>query len=73
MVDLIKQGLISVAHDYYFVLIHKRFIIALPDPDRVSIIDCANWLYGSVDPDTKEGYDAENMVVGEQMNEDQQH
>lgn len=43
MVALIQQGMISVAPTYYSVLIHKRFIIALPDPDRVSISDCANW------------------------------
>lgn len=65
MATLIQQGMISVAHDYYFVLIHKRFIIALPNPDRVSIVDFANWLYVSVGPDTEEGYDAENMVASE--------
>lgn len=55
MATLIQQGMIFVA---------------LPNPDRVSITDCANWLYVSVDLDTKEGYNAENMVAGEQMNED---
>lgn len=62
---LIQQGMISVAPNYYSVLIHKRFIIALPDPDRVSITNCANWLYVSADPDIEEGYDVENLVAGE--------
>ena len=77
MTTLIQQGMISVAHNYYSILTHKRFIIALPDPNRVSIIDCANWLYVSADPDTEEGYDAKNLVAsehvaGEYMNEDEQ-
>lgn len=65
MEALIQQGMISVAHDYYFVLIHKRFIIALPNSDRVSIADYANWLYVSSDPDIAEGYDAKNTVACE--------
>lgn len=59
--------MISVAHDYYSVLIHKHFIIALPNPDRVSIMDYANWLYMSVDSNIEEGYEAENLVAGEQV------
>lgn len=55
MASLIQQGMISVAPNYYYVLIHQRFIIALSDPDKVSITDCENWLYVSVDPDTEEG------------------
>lgn len=39
---VIQQGMISITRDYYLVVIHKRFIIALPNPDRVSIVDCAN-------------------------------
>lgn len=73
MATLIQQGMVSIAHDYYFVIIYKRFIIALPNPDRVSITDCANLLYVSVDSDTEEGYNAENMVAGEDMNKDEQH
>lgn len=65
--------MISITHDYYSIMIHKRFIISLPNPNRVSVADCANWLYVSADPDAEEGYDAENMVAGEQMNEDEQH
>lgn len=57
--------MISVAHVYYSILIHKHFIIALPNPDRVSIADYANWLYVSVDPDTEEGYEDENLAAGE--------
>ena len=71
MAALIQQGMISVAHDYYSVLIHKRFIITLHNPDRVSIVDCANWLYVSVDPDTKEGYEADNLVAGEEINKEE--
>lgn len=73
MSTLIQQGMISIAHDYYFVMIHKRFIIALPNADRVSIVDCANWLYVSANPDEEEGYDAESVILGELMNEEAQH
>lgn len=65
MATLIQQGMISVAHDYYSILIHKWFILALSNPDRVSIIDCVNWLYVSVDHDSEEGYDVENLVASE--------
>lgn len=73
MSALIQQGMISISRDYYSVVIHKRFIIALPNPDRVSIFDCDNWLYVSSDPDKEEGYDVDNVVAGETMNEDDQH
>lgn len=62
MVALIQQGMISVAPTYYSVLIHKRFIIALPDPDRVSITDSANWLYVSADSNTEEGYNMRTLM-----------
>lgn len=67
MESLIQQGMIFVAPTYYSVLIQKRFIIALPDLDRVSITDCANWLYVSTDPDIEEGYNAKNFAAGEQF------
>lgn len=73
MFALIQQGMISTSRDYYSIMIHKRFIIALPNPYRVSISDCANWLYVSVDPDEEDGHNIDNMVVGETMNEDDQH
>lgn len=73
MAALIQQGMISISHDYYSILIYKRFIIALPNPNRVSIADCAHWLSVSDDSDTEEDYDAGNMVAGEHMNEDEQH
>lgn len=73
MSTLIQQGMISIAHNYYSLMIHKRFIFTLPNPDRDSIADCANWLYVSVDLDEEEDYDAENVVAGEPMNEDVQH
>lgn len=65
MSTLIQQGMIVVAPTYYSVLIHKRSIITLLDPDRVSITDCANWLYVSADPNTKEGHDTEHFAIGE--------
>lgn len=58
MAALIQQGMISVK---------PKFIIALPDPDRVSITDCATWLYVSADPDNEEGYDAEKFDACEQF------
>lgn len=67
MSALIQQGMIVVAPTYYYVLIHKRFIMALPDPDRVSITDCVKWIYVSVDPDMEEGHDTEHFVVGKQF------
>lgn len=42
MSALIQQGMTSITHDYYSVMIHKRFINALPNLDRVSIVDSAN-------------------------------
>lgn len=71
MSALISQGMIDVAPTYYYVLIHKRFIIALPDPDRVAIIDCANWLYVSADPDAEEGHDTNHFTIGDQFIDDQ--
>lgn len=67
MVTHIQQGMISIAPNYYYVLIHKRFIILLLDPDIVSITVYANWWYVSADPDTEEGYEVENLAVGEQF------
>lgn len=67
MAALIQQGMIFVAPTYYSVLIHKWFIMDLLDPERVSITDCENWLYVSVGPDTKEGYDAKHFATGEQF------
>lgn len=67
MTTLIQQGMIFVAPITILFQIHKRFIIALPDLDRVSITDCANWLYVSADPDTEEGYYTENFTAGEQF------
>lgn len=67
MVALVQQCMISMAHNYYSVLIHKRFIIVLLDPDKVSLTNYANWLYVCADPDTEEGYKVENLGVGEQV------
>ena len=70
MEALIQQGMIVVAPTYYFVFIHKQFIMALPDPDRVSITNCANLLYVSVDPDTEESHDAEHFATCKQFASD---
>jgi hypothetical protein len=72
MSALIAQGMIAVAPTYYSVLIHKRFIIALPDPDRVAITDGANWLYVSADPDADEGHDTDHFYAGDQFVDDQE-
>ncbi|KAL5054220.1 hypothetical protein RYX36_034902 [Vicia faba] len=69
---LIQQGMISLSRDFYAVIIHSRFIIALPDPHRVSIFDCANWLYVSVGPEEEGGHNADHVFVGEVMNGDDQ-
>lgn len=73
MSALIQQSMISITHDYYSVMIHKKFIIALHTLDRVSNADCANLLYVSVDPDAEDGYDAENVVACESINAYEQH
>lgn len=44
--------------------------MALPDPDRVSITDCANWLYVSANPDTEEGHGTEHFAAGEEFASD---
>jgi hypothetical protein len=72
MFALIAQGMIAVASTYYSVLIHKRFIIALPNPDRVAITDCANWLYVSADPDADEGHETDHFYAGDQFVDDQE-
>ncbi|XP_050908779.1 uncharacterized protein LOC127122500 [Lathyrus oleraceus] len=61
------SGSISVGGMIIQIAEHFGFITALPNVDRVSIVDCANWLYVSAYPDTEEGYDAKNLVVGEQV------
>lgn len=71
MFALISQGMIVVAPTYYFVLIHKRFTIALSDPDKVSITNCANWLYVSADPDVEEGHNTDHFTAGDQFIDDQ--
>lgn len=71
MSALISQGMIVVSPTYYSILIHKRFIIALPDPDIFAIIDCANWLYVSDDPDADEGHGTDHFTAGEQFVDDQ--
>lgn len=70
MTTLILQGMVSISRDYYLVMIHKWFIIALPNPDRVSISDCANWLYMTADPNEEDDHNADNVVAGETMDED---
>lgn len=65
--------MISISRDYYYVMIHKRFILALSNPDRVSISDFANSLYVSADPDEEDGHNADNVVAGETMIEYDQH
>ncbi|XP_050918961.1 ADP-ribosylation factor GTPase-activating protein AGD2-like [Lathyrus oleraceus] len=72
MSALIQQGMIVVAPTYYYVLIHKRFIIALPDPDRVAITDCVNRLYVSADPDVEEGHDTDHFAACEHFIDDQE-
>ena len=71
MSALISQGTIVVTPTYYYVLIHKRFIISLSDSDIVAITDCANWLYVSTNPDTNEGHEIDHFTVGEQFMDDQ--
>lgn len=73
MSALIQQGMIYISRDYYSMVIHKRFNLALPNPDRVSISDCTNWLFVSADHDEEEGYDVDNVVSCKTMNEDDQH
>lgn len=72
MSALIAQGMIAVAPTHYSVLIHKRFINALPYPDRVAITDCANWLYVSADLDADEGHDTDHFYAGDQFVDDRE-
>lgn len=66
MESMIHQGMITVTHNTYSVMLRNRFILELPDLGRVSIADQTNWLYVSVVPDEEDDQDAE-FVAGKNI------
>ncbi|KAI5418004.1 hypothetical protein KIW84_042586 [Lathyrus oleraceus] len=48
------------------------FIMALPDPARISIANTANWLYESVVQDDMDEHNADPFVAGDQQEEEVQ-
>lgn len=50
----------------------SQFIMALPDPARISIANNANWLYESVVQNDMDEHNAEPFVSGDQQEEDVQ-
>lgn len=49
MESLIHQGMVIVYDNTYSVMIRHEFILELPDPSRVSVVDKNNWLYKGPD------------------------
>lgn len=66
---LVQQGMISQISDYYALMSSRQFIMALPDPARISISDTANWLYESVAHDDMDEHNADTFVAGDQHEE----
>lgn len=70
MESLIRQGMLAVTHNSYSLMSRGQFILELPDPSSVSIIDRTNWLYASVIPEEEDDHDVDDFVAGETMEED---
>lgn len=66
----VQQGMISQISNYYALMSSNQFIMALPDPARISISETANWLYESVVHDDMDDHNAETFVTGDQHEED---
>ena len=69
---LVQQGMISQISDYYALMSSSQFIMALPDPARISIDNTANWLYESAVQDDMDEHNADPFVAGDQQEEDVQ-
>lgn len=69
---LVQQGIISQISYYYALMSSNQFIMALPDPARISISKTANWLYESVVHDYMDEHNADTLVAGDQHEEDAQ-
>lgn len=50
----------------------SQFIMALPDPARISIANTTNWLYESVNQDDMDEHNADTFVVGDPPEEEVQ-
>lgn len=50
----------------------SQFIMALPDPTRISIFDAANWLYESVVHEDIDEPNLDPFIAGDQHGEDVQ-
>lgn len=64
MNTLVQQGMISQISDYYALMSSGQFIMALPDPARISISNTADWLYESVVQDDIDEHNADTFAVG---------
>lgn len=69
---LVQQGMISQISDYYALMSSGQFIMALPDPARISIYNTDNWLYDSVVQDEMDEHNADTFVVGDPQEEEVQ-
>lgn len=69
---LVQQGMISKISYYYALISSSQFIMALPDPARISIANTTNWLYESAVQDDMDEHKANPLVAGDQQEEDVQ-
>lgn len=69
---LVQQGMISQIYNYYALISSSQFIMALPNPARISISGIANWLYESVFHDDMDEHNADTFGAGDQHEEDAQ-
>lgn len=69
MESLIHQGMIVVTHNNYSLMSLGQFVLELPSPNIVRIIDRSNWLYASTAPDEEDDHNMDDFVTGETMKE----
>lgn len=70
MESLIHQWMIIVTNNNYSLMSHGQFILELPAPGRVSIIDHSNWLYASVVPGEEGRHNVDDFFASDTMEED---
>lgn len=70
MGSLIHQGMIPITNNSYSPMSRVRFVLELPTPNRVSIVDLSNWLYASAVPEEQDYHKVDDFVAGDTMEED---
>ena len=72
MSALVNQGMIQLQGSHFWLINSKRVILTLPDPERITISDRANWIwgYGSDGEEDLEEFEEDNQADENQMEED---